>query len=410
MKKYSKILLYNRSYLIIIIADLISRAGDILFSIALSWTIIETTKSVFLASTIFFMKYLAQSAFSLVSGVLIDHYSRKKLLIIGLLAQAVLLLSFIPFVQKGINLLYLTPLVFLLYIFSTVVKQTQNVMIPDFVDKEDLVMANSIDIMFNRVVGVGMLAVAGFLTSWLKFSTIMLLDSVTFVIPTLLLFFFLPDSQINKKRVSARGKKITIWFDNLQEGWKYIKSDSFVLFFLILLVLLNLPYTFMNIYPLAYVNKVLSVESSGYGFVKSCIFLATLLSMYIVGKYKVFSDKPSKFFRLGLFGCGLAIFFFAPIFKNNLITVIALLGIYEFFDSLTQPMFAILRGRIPSELRGRVLGVFDAVALVLVPIYTLLSGFVMDKVGIAKVGILISTLFILIGLLSLKLYSNDKMV
>ncbi|MCK4260362.1 MAG: MFS transporter [Halanaerobiales bacterium] len=404
MKEYIRLLFKNKNFLIIMIADLVSRAGDILFTIALLWTVIETTKSVFSASIILFIQYFSRSLSSVVSGLLVDMFSRKKLLVVSLLSQAGLLLLFIPFVQNELKYLYLTPLIFLLYIFSTIARQTQNAMIPDFVEKEELVRANSIDIMLNRIVGIGMLAAAGYITSLLKISTIMWVDSISFVIPALLLLFLLSEPKVNEeKKYKSSEKEKSNWVQNLQEGWEYIKTDSFISLFLLMLILLNLPYTFMNIFPLAYVNKVLAANSSDYGLVKSMLFVGTLISMYIVGKYKFFKEKPISCFTLGIFGCGISLIFFAPFFQNSIITVIILLVLYEFFDTFTQPIYAIFRGRIPSELRGRVLGLFDALALVVVPIYTLLSGYIMDQLGIAQVGVFIAILFIILGFVSIKL-------
>ncbi|AZR74204.1 hypothetical protein BBF96_12825 [Anoxybacter fermentans] len=406
MKNYIKLLSTNRSFLLIMLSDLLSNAGDILFTIALSWTVLERTKSILLTSILFILKYLSQSFCSIFSGLLADRFSRKKLLIISMLSQAFILFPFMILIRMDYTkyLCIIFPILFILYLFSTLAKHTQNVMIPDIVSKDDLVTANSVDIILNRVVGVGMLAVAGFLTSVLKITTIVFIDIITFLIPAGLLYFFLPDVKLNENlNITREDPCKNKWLQELKEGWQYICSDTFVFNFLFLLVFLNFPYSIMNIFPLAYVNKVLNGPASSYGIIKSVIFASTLLSMYVIGSNKIFSERSATFFSVGLLGSGFVMLFFSPIFSNTIVTASILFFIYNFFDTLTQPLFINLRGRIPSSVRGRVLGIFDAIVVFVIPVFTFVGGFIMDNLDIRKVAIIVSIFLLFFGVYSIKL-------
>lgn len=412
MVNYIQFLSANKSFSAIIFADLVSSAGDILFSVALSWTVLETTRSVFMASLVLFLQYISKAVCSVFSGLLIDRFSRKRLFIYGLLIQAGLLIIFMPVLggEHGHSYLFLIPLLLLLYFFSTIVSQTQNVMIPDVVATDELVLANSLDIILNRVVGVGMMAVAGILTAILQITSIMLIDVFSFVIAAALLAVYLREPGCNvgedndsSKRENQPVLKKGKWLTDLHEGWQYIKTDEFVRVFLLMVVLLNLPYSVMNLFPLAYSNKVLGAGAAEYGILKAVIFVATLVSMFIIGRYKIFREKPALFFTLGIFGAGLSMFFFSPFFHNNHFTVVLLFFAYEFCDSVTQPIYAIFRGRIPSVLRGRVMGLSSAILLAAVPAYTLLAGWAMDALGTTQVGAGVAVLFIVLGIQSIRI-------
>lgn len=385
------------------IADLISQAGDIIFTIALSWSILESTDSVLAASLIPFFRSLSQALISIISGLITDSFSRRKLMIFSMFCQSIILLIFLPFVQGDLqgNLLIFLPLTLVLYLFSTIGKDAQNVMIPDIVKKENLITANSIDVMLKRIVIASISALAGLLTTLLSLSTILLINSISFIIPAFLLLIFLPEVKMIEDK--TEDIKSNGWLDDLKEGWYYIRNDSFTLVFMLLLVFLNFPYSAMGIFPLAYLNKVLDAKASLYGLTKSITFIATIVSMYLVGSLKIFNQKPIKFFTIGVVGAGAVLLFLTPVFPNSVILTLAIFFSFHFLDSLSQPVFVIFRGRIPTQIRGRVFGLFNACVLIITPLFTLVSGYMMDRIDLGIMALIISFSFMVIGMFSRKM-------
>jgi len=401
MKKYLSLLKNNRNYSLILIADLISNMGDILFTFAISWKVLEATSSVLMASSVYFFEYLAKAFFSLVSGIIIDRISRKKLILLGMTVQAAVLMIFIPFIkQSGYGISSLS-LIFILYIFSTLVKSSQNAMIPDYVSKEQLITANSFDVIVNRVASMCMLAIAGIIVVNVDMSLILMINAVSFIIPAILIWRLLPEIKLPDKK-DKKGVK-----HELKDGISFIKSDSFVKSFVIMLVILNFPYSIMNTFPLAYSNIILGINAAEFGFIKTAVFISSILAMYLIGSREIFNKKPVLFFNIGVLGCGLIMLFFIPVFKNNLFTTALIFMVYEFFDMLTQPVYILLRGKIPTEIRGRVYGIIDAVILTAVPVYTLISGYIMDKAGIHVMAYILSTAFVICFFIGRKMFKQD---
>ncbi|OQB98608.1 MAG: enterobactin exporter EntS [Spirochaetes bacterium ADurb.Bin110] len=87
------ILKNNRKYTLFQLANLISRFGDSLDSIAFGWMVYDITKSALSMSLFFLINVLPNLIFSLPAGVIADRKSNKKLILVGYAGRGLVVLT-----------------------------------------------------------------------------------------------------------------------------------------------------------------------------------------------------------------------------------------------------------------------------------------------------------------------------
>ena len=79
----SKAIIKNRNFVFLWTGHLISHAGDAVYAIALPWLMLEMTGSYRLTALVSMSSFLPALIFGLFSGVIVDHYNRKGIMIVS---------------------------------------------------------------------------------------------------------------------------------------------------------------------------------------------------------------------------------------------------------------------------------------------------------------------------------------
>lgn len=95
----------HKLYLMMVTAKIISRFGDSVDSIAYSWMVYLLTGSELLMGTLYAINFVPGIAFSMFTGVLVDRWSKKKVVIVtnagrGITVTVTALLYFIGDLQS----------------------------------------------------------------------------------------------------------------------------------------------------------------------------------------------------------------------------------------------------------------------------------------------------------------------
>ena len=141
---YNK-LLRNPDFLKIWVAQLTSQLASNLLNFALIIRVYELAANTRYANVAVSLLILAfgipSIIFAVLAGAYVDHWDRKKVLIITNIARAVLVLGFLIFSS---NLLMIYLIVFAVSVFSQFFTPAEGAALPKLVDKSDLVSANSL--------------------------------------------------------------------------------------------------------------------------------------------------------------------------------------------------------------------------------------------------------------------------
>ena len=183
---YSK-LLRNPEFLKIWIAQITSQLATNLLNFALIIRVYELAANTRFANIAVSLLILAfgipSIVFAVLAGAYVDHWDRKKVLIVTNIARAVIVLGFLIF---NSNLLVIYLLVFAVSIFSQFFTPAEGAALPKLVGKSQLVNANSLFLFTlygSFVIGYSL---AGPIISAWGFDSVYWITSVSFAIAAVL--------------------------------------------------------------------------------------------------------------------------------------------------------------------------------------------------------------------------------
>lgn len=135
----------NKNVLNLLIGQVISESGDVIFEIGLLWLLLEITGSNTATGLIAMSAYLPTLLFGLFSGALVDRFDRRRVMLLADLARALIIL-FIPilFYLDGLSGLVLGLITFSVASFNTLFKPARDALVSEIVSSEKRLAANSL--------------------------------------------------------------------------------------------------------------------------------------------------------------------------------------------------------------------------------------------------------------------------
>jgi MFS family permease len=155
----------------------VSRIGSWIDFIGLNLYVYNTFGSGKILGTFLMARMLPSILFGPLGGYISDHYSRRNIMIICDTARAFLVIGFI-FTK---DLFTFFAIGIMLSAIDKIYTAANNAFLPDIVEKEELMEANSIIKMTASTVTILGAMAGGIIVSSLNFSWIFIIDSITFI-------------------------------------------------------------------------------------------------------------------------------------------------------------------------------------------------------------------------------------
>lgn len=364
----------NRNYALYFAGQSVSQIGTWMQRTAVSWVIYTLTHSPFMLGLAVFSQQFPSFLFSLFGGIVADRHSRYKILLFTQTAsmiQAVLLAALILTHHYVIwEILALSVVLGIINAFDVPARQP---MIHEMVnDKEDIANAlafNSAMVNLARLVGP---ALSGIVLQVFGAGVCFSLNALSFVavIGALLLMRFPPFQP------PAQKKKV---IHELEEGFVYLKQTRIIGVILLLLMTLSLfvlPYD--TTIPV-FAKVIFKGNAATFGYISSFMGAGAIL-----GSFFLASAKKGANLILVLLG-GIAILGVGLIFFSQMghfgyaMPFAVLVG----FGSL-MPMTAcitIIQMEAAANMRGRVMSYIAMAYFGMLPLGSLLTGGVSQKIG-----------------------------
>ncbi|WP_271628730.1 MFS transporter [Caldicellulosiruptor sp. DIB 104C] len=373
------------------IGQCISLIGTWLQNTALSWLVLTLTKSAFLVGLFNALQFTPQLFLSLFAGAIIDHFPKKKLLIItqSLLMIVAFLLSFLIW-TKVINYPILLVFALALGIINTFDMPARQSFVIELAGQELLINAvalNSLNFNLARVIGP---AIAGILLKNVRMSVCFFLNGLSFI--AVLIGLFLIDVGLKPlSKTKSRGM-----FKDILEGLKYTKNNRVILQTMILILIMNVFIMNFNVLIPLYTKYVLHKDEAGYGFLLSSMGIGALSgALFVASTSKKLALKRLYF---SLVMCSL-ILIFIGINRDYKLSSFLFASVGFFMILFTTTANSTLQLSSADEYRGRVMSLYTLVFAGTTPIGSLIAGTFAQifKVGGAFVicGIFCFVLFIL---------------
>lgn len=356
--------------------------------------IYEKTGSALAVSFLWIFYYLPAFFVGPFSGLLVDRFSKRKILLYTNILQSLTMLLYL-FIGEKTYPIY--TFVFLYSLIDEFYVPAEASSLPGLVKKEDLPLANSLFFSTSQgalIIGFGL---SGILMRVLGKNNIIVLAAI-FLLLAGLSVYFLPETK-------PKGKKINSFFrfwSEIKTGYVFIASRRIVLFPMIMSIVFGVLLTVFGVSLPVIASELLKIDVQDAGpLLVIPLGLGAILGMAAVTKLSV-KFRKKDFIRTGCiiaFVIFMIMSLFLPYFgKLTVLLAVFLVFALGFAGLLVHiPTHTLLQEHVPSNLRGRVFGTLNFIYTVVTLPFLLFSATMIDTFGI-RPFIFIAGLFVFIFL------------
>lgn len=389
-------LLSNRNFRYLWTGQIISDFGDSLTNLALLIVINQLTGSTAALATMLIVLTIPQVTFGLISGVYVDRWDRKRIMIVSDLIRGVLVLGFV-LVSSADQIWLLYVLGFLQASIGTMFTPARSALLPNLVAKSELLSANSISQMSRVIFGVLGTAAAGVLigafhVAWPAF----VVDALTFFCSVLLVSRIVAPAHVPDP-TAGKGSLKTV-FAQLGDGMRVIVHTRLLAGTLVAAGVAMLGLGAVNVLVVPLILNELQLPATWFGLVEFAQTAAMVLSGALVAVLAA-RMKPTTIISSTLAILGLMIALVAPV--NSIILLIPILFVVGLVLTPLQAAIAtISQTAVEDNMRGRTGAALSTMISTASLLSMALAGVLAQVVGLRNVFIIGGAVVIFAGLAS----------
>jgi MFS family permease len=388
----------HRNYRLFFFGQIFSLIGTWMQSIAMSWVVYQLTYSSVWLGIIGFLTSIPSLFLSFFAGTLADRMSKRKLIIImqsAALLQA-LVLGVLVF-TNSISIPVVAVFALILGIINAFDIPSRQSFIVHLVGKSDLgnaIALNSATFNAARIVGP---AIGGIVIGVIGVGWCFTLNALSFVAVLYALYRMIvvePPPQLEQHATVL---------DALKESVAYIRSDvSLTAVMILVAVVTTFGWSYSVLLPI-FADKELHIGVIGLGRLSMATGIGAFISALTVASTgKKIHPRQFIYAGIGIFSVSIIGF---GISTEPWISMLCLVGVGIGLIACFATSNAFLQSRSPDALRGRVMGLYSLVFQGMMPVGSLLSGFVAKAIGVRWT---VSLGGVVCGTTALVLYSIRK--
>ena len=393
-----KDLFNERNYILDTISSIITRFGDGIDTIAFSLLVYAVTGSTLLVATLFAVNGIPNIILGMISGVTCKYVSDKRIMAICDFGRCICAaLTAMLFVTGHLEVWHLYVITFLNSSFESFREPASMSIVPKLLPKEKIEHGMALASSGCKVSTLIGLSSAPLIIAVVGLGGAIFIDAATFLICGLLVSLLRVKNTVSDEKATIKGT-----FNDLKEGFLFVKKETLILTVVIFAVIINALVVPINILQAPYVQEVLYTGNNALSIINIGMLLGMIVAGMMAPKIKEKLSGRNMFVVGGiLIGIGYLIMSFLGKVSNFqlmyvLLTIDALLiGIGAVL--LTFILQVTMMKAVKPEFLPRVSSIFNAVALCATPVAACIVGVVSEVVSIEM-------LFIIFGILTILLF------
>lgn len=364
----------HRNFRLFWSGQLISLIGTWMQNTALSWLVYDITNNRFYVGLMNAVQFTPVLLFTLLAGVAVEKYPKRKLIILTQSLQAVGAFAlFLLMYTHSIKFGYILIIMLFIGIAQSLDNPARQSFIVEMVEgREHLMNAIALNsAVFNgaRLIGP---AIAGIVLAELGATWCFFLNAVSFVAVIIGLFLMSMDDTPVRSGVKNPGKDIL-------EGFRYIaKTPKLLYTFIATAIIPTFCMNFNTLIPI-YTKDVLGLAAKEYGILLSALGFGALVSAISVAAR---NQREGAFRKqiIGSLGLSSALILVGII--PNYYMIILIFAICGFFMiTFNTTCNSVLQFNAPDKMRGRIMSVYSFVFGGLSPVGSLYAGIAAKYLG-----------------------------
>lgn len=376
-KKYSNI--YK-----LLMGRIATNIADSLFYMAILWYFKENRNSQLMVSILFTISSgIDMMSFSL--GPLIDKISIKGLLKYSTFIQIVISIIVVTILGIGQKSYIIDIILLLLFtissILSAIIYPSEYKLLPLFVTKKDLLRFNGLFQVTYKILDLILDGITTFIITFSSVSFTIIFSAIIFGIA--LLFYHSIQINILAKNILEDDSYFTSsYFNDLLLGWKTLRKEKSILELILPLCVVNLFYGIFAVGLPFFAQTYIQTSALGYGKLLIASSFGSIIGAFLVQKFDLGKKNMGQFIAICFLGAGIFRLFvplsvsvgIGLVLINSVISPLWITMMNTNFEALVQTSFS-------SAILGRVETINDSLLSIMIPIGTLLGGWIVKFYG-----------------------------
>lgn len=355
----------------------VSLIGTWMQNIAQPWLAYSLTKSPFLLSLVGTLQFTPVLLFSLFSGVIIDRFPKKRILLFTQSCSLIITLILALLVSSG-NIQYWHILVMatLLGLVNSLDMPTRHSFIIELVEKDNLMNAialNSVAFNLARIIGP---TIAGLIMGYSGIAVCFFINALSFAAVIVGLLFTKP---INKP-IKQKSRKI---LPEIKEGLRYVRNDKILLSSIGLVAIVGTFAPNFSVLVPVFTKEILNQNETYFGIIMSFMGIGSFIGALSMATLSKLGPKRKVLLIMPVV---IGILLIITSFTNHYVLTgftMSLIGF--FFITFSSNSNTLIQLTSDDEHRGRVMSIYTLVFAGSTPIGNLFAGFFTEHYG-ARIG------------------------
>jgi DHA3 family macrolide efflux protein-like MFS transporter len=337
--------------------QLVSNIGTAISALALLFYAFDLTGSALAMAILTMMEVLPVVVFAGFVGVYVDLWNRKKIMIVSDIVRAIVILL----IPLTIYFPSFIPTIYWVYILTFIYATAnawffpaRSASIPNLVEGDELVAANSLSQMTFQVVQLVVPPLGGVLVALLApdYFLAFAITSMTFIFSAIALQGIASDLRPKRQQVEHESLRAQII-----QGGRYVIGNAILSFLFVFAMMLAVSSGILNALLMPYFEGELGLGSTQIGLILSAgAATGAIAAIYLSRKKKI--ERPLYLIAFAGLLAGVAVFAIALAY--DFVTVLlswAMIGAVDVI--LNIPLTVLMQELVEDELRGRVFALLN---------------------------------------------------
>ncbi|MGA2774440.1 MAG: MFS transporter [Candidatus Omnitrophota bacterium] len=401
-------LLKNRNFFLLWLGQIISQLGDRLDQMALiAFVYLRSPGSTMQIAKILSFTIIPVFLIGPIAGVYVDRWERRRLMYVCDILRALLVFTIPFFLFYSRNIVPIYIIVFVVFSIGRFFVPAKLAIIPDLVEKKDLLLANSLVNTTGMIAAVLGFGVSGVLVEWLGAKSGFYLDSLSFFISGLMIFFIVKKlkppaalKKVSENIVEAINKSV---FQEIKEGILYFIHKKDIRFTAGIMFVLWSALGAVYVVLIVFVQKTLHSATKDLGLLIMFLGMGLFIGSIFYGKFgQRISHYRAIFASLTLSGLMLIIFALAINHFHSFpqAAVLALM-----FGILISPIMiasnTIIHNASVNEMMGKIFSSLEIVMHLGFILFMFVSSLLAERLSHLWILIFVGCIFSILGTISL---------
>jgi MFS family permease len=399
--------LRHRDFVLLWLGGLVSLAGDWVLYAALPYFVYQRTGSTVATAGMIVAELAPAVVLSSVAGVFVDRWNRKRVLVIASLVQAstVLLLLVAPhdgwfWLVFGVAVLQSA--------VASFAMPAESALLPTLVGDEELVQANALNALNNRLGRLVGAPIGGALLALFGLEPVVLLDCASFVLAAVLIASIAMPARPRRtaddigaeEAVSAWASFWKDWLD----GMRLVRRERQITVLFFVFGLMTFGGTMLDPLQVAWVRDVLDEGPEVFSILMTTHSVFGILGTLLVGRFGA-RLTPAQLIGWSslVAGIGIAVQYNVPVVAVALVLT-AIRGVTSTISGVGVETLA--QSVVRDEYRGRVFGALGASGALLSLAGAATGGLMAEVVGIVPMLDVVAVLIVVGGLVVFRTYGD----